>query len=458
MKRFLSFLLPCLLCVPWFSSFAAADGGKPNFLIFLADDLGWNDVGFHGSKIKTPNLDRLAAEGLMLEQHYVAPLCSPTRTGLMTGRFWSRFGVTNPQNEQALPFGTETIASALKSVGYQTALFGKWHLGSLPEQGPNKFGFDRSYGSLAGGVGPYDHHYKKGPFTQTWHRDCKLVEEEGHVTDLIAREAVNWVKTLNDRPFLLYVPFTAVHIPIDEPKEWLDKNPQFDDPDMRRYAACATHMDAAVGRILDALRAAGRLDQTLVLFFSDNGGSIGVRNDDLKYPGTYPPGRTTASNTPLRGQKGQLYEGGIRTPAIAWWPKRLKPGKVNVPLHITDWMPTLTRLAGYQPKRNLKWDGQDVWPVLSGDAEQLEARVLYWLGPGRKASAIRLGDWKLIVTGDKQELFNIATDPEEKENVAGTQPEQLTELTKLLARHAARDNDAVVPRTKGAKQAADIQE
>lgn len=150
----------------------------------------------------------------------------------------------------------------------------------------------------------------------------------------------------------------------------------------------------------------------------------------------------------MRGQKGQLYEGGIRTPAIAWWPKHLKPGKINVPLHITDWMPTLTRLAGYQSKRNLKWDGQDVWSVLTGDVEQTELRALYWLGPGRKASALRLGDWKLIVTGDKQELFNIATDPEEKENLAGTKPEELAELKNLLARHAARDNDAVVPRKK----------
>ncbi|MBM4077283.1 MAG: arylsulfatase, partial [Planctomycetes bacterium] len=148
---------------------AAKNTQKPNIVFIMADDLGWGDVGFHGGNAPTPNLDRLVRNGLELTQHYVAPVCSPTRTGLMTGRCWSRFNVTNPQNERALPWDTVTLPRALKVAGYETCLTGKWHLGSLPEQGPNHFGFDHSYGSLAGGVSPWNHRYKQGPFSQTWH-------------------------------------------------------------------------------------------------------------------------------------------------------------------------------------------------------------------------------------------------------------------------------------------------
>ena len=169
---------PCIAAAP-----------KPDIVFIIADDLGWADVAFHGGNAPTPNLDRLRHEGVELTQHYVAPVCSPTRTGLMTGRCWSRFGVTTPQNERALPWDTVTLPRALKAVGYDTCLTGKWHLGSLPEQGPNHFGFDHSYGSLAGGVSPWNHRYKQGPFSVTWHRNEKLIEEEGHVTDLIAAEA-----------------------------------------------------------------------------------------------------------------------------------------------------------------------------------------------------------------------------------------------------------------------------
>ena len=172
----------------------AADGkqsSQPDIVFIMADDLGWADVAFHGGNTPTPHLDRLAREGLELGQHYVAPVCSPTRTGLMTGRCWSRFGVTTPQNELALPADTVTVARALKSVGYTTCLTGKWHLGSLPKWGPNHYGFDHSYGSLAGGVSPWNHRYKKGPYTNTWHRNEKLLEETGHVTDLICNEAVH---------------------------------------------------------------------------------------------------------------------------------------------------------------------------------------------------------------------------------------------------------------------------
>src|SRR5437868_1087498 len=177
-----------------FSAWSATPS-KPNIVFILADDLGYADVAFHGGNAPTPHIDKLAKEGLELTQHYVAPVCSPTRSALLSGRCWSRFNVTNPQSDRAYHWDTVTLPRALKSVGYDTCMTGKWHLGSLPEWGPNHFGFDHSYGSLAGGVGPWNHSYKQGEFAPTWHRNEKLLTEPGHVTDLIASEAVGWIES-----------------------------------------------------------------------------------------------------------------------------------------------------------------------------------------------------------------------------------------------------------------------
>jgi len=190
---------------------------RPNIIFIIADDLGWADVEFHGGNTPTPNLNRLLAEGVELTQHYVAPVCSPTRAGFLTGRYWSRFGITTPINNQGLPFETVTLSKALGDAGYSTALIGKWHLGSKPEWGPNHFGFHDSYGSLAGGIAPYNHKYKKGEFSTTWHRNHELIDEQGHVTDLLTDEAVKWIgektSTKNTNPFFLYLPYLSlIHI------------------------------------------------------------------------------------------------------------------------------------------------------------------------------------------------------------------------------------------------------
>ena len=420
---------------------------KPDIVFIIADDLGWADVAFHGGNAATPNLDRLAREGLELAQHYVAPVCSPTRTGLMTGRCWSRFGVTNPQNERALPWDTVTLPKALKSVGYDTCLTGKWHLGSLPEQGPNHFGFDHSYGSLAGGVSPWNHRYKQGPFTQTWHRNEKLIEESGHVTDLIATEAVTWIESRGAASFFLYVPFTAVHLPIKEPDEWLRRVPDSIKGDVpRHYAACVMHLDDAVGRIVTALEKKGRRDNTLLVFTSDNGGST-VENNDLHYPDdNCPNGKLTGNNKPWRGEKGSLYEGGTRVPTIVSWPGRAKPGKVNSPVQITDWMPTLSSLAGFRSDRDVKWDGTNIEPLLT-DHLALPERSLYAVAPGWRSRSLRLGDWKLIVHDEKSvrkvELFDLAHDPGETNNQADQLTDRVQQLLSKLDAAAARDRDAV---------------
>lgn len=419
-------------------------------VFIMADDLGWADVGFHGGSAPTPNLDRLAREGLELTRHYVAPVCSPTRAGLLTGRFWSRFGVTTPQSERALPWPTVTLPRALKSAGNDTALCGKWHLGSKPEWGPNHFGFDHSYGSLGGGVGPWDHAYKKGPFTATWHRNEALISEEGHVTDLITQEAVKWLEQRpTGKPFFLYLPYTAVHLPVKEPDEWVARAPASISREVaRHYAASITHLDDAVGKILATLEKTGRRSETLVVFTSDNGGSTAENNGQAYPPDDYPSGPLPGNNQPLRGEKGQLYEGGIRVPCVVNWPGVVKPGQYNHPVHICDWMPTLCGLAGWKAETNLLWDGADVWPALMGQSGP-PARLLYWTAPGFRARAVLEGDWKLIVSqgkgkeATKTELFDLAKDPQETRDLAATQPEKVAALQARLQEAAARDKDAV---------------
>ena len=426
---------------------AVAAESHPNIVFILADDLGWADVAFHGGNAPTPHLDRLAREGLELTRHYVAPVCSPTRAGLMTGRAWSRFGVVAPQATRGLPWDTVTLPRVLKAAGYDTGMTGKWHLGSLPEEGPNKFGFDHAHGSLGGGVTPYSHKYKRGKYSDTWHRNGRLIEQTGYVTDLVAAEAVQWIEARGRAPFFLYVPLTAVHLPIREPDEWVARVPASIQGEVaRHYAACIMHLDDAVGRILAALDRTGRRGDTLVVFTSDNGGST-AENNDTTYPDDgCPPGRLPGNNRPWRGEKGSLYEGGTRVPTIVSWPGRAKPGRVDTPIHITDWVPTFAALTRYRPERDLKWDGTNILPVLTAH-QALPDRPLYSVAPGWRARSIQVGTWKVIATGDgaqrKSELYDLASDPGETRNLAGTRPEKLRELLALLEAAATRDRDAL---------------
>jgi arylsulfatase A-like enzyme len=430
----------------------ATETAQPNIVLFLADDLGWADVPWHGSTYKMPHLARLAEQSLRLEAHYVHPVCSPTRTALMTGRYASRFGVTSPQNQRALPWKTVTLASILKSAGYETAITGKWHLGSKPHEGPQKFGFDHGYGSLAGGCGPLDHRYKEGEFTHTWHRNGELINEEGHVTDLITREAVLWLEERgDDKPFFLYVPFTAIHVPILEPERWRELNAHLTDPGQQLRAACASHMDDAIGQILGVLDRKKLRENTLVIFFGDNGAHPPSDNQGGPYPGVYDRVKVGNDNLPFRGHKAGIYEGGIRTPGLASWPGKLAVGEVHAPLHAVDWMPTLCSLVGATPKTDLKWDGMDVWPALMQPTKPLAERTLYTAAPGFRAQAIRHGEWKLIVTreGTKKnkttgdELYNLADDPAESKNVAAMRPDIVAKMKQRLADISRLDRDAV---------------
>ena len=454
LRKSVVLLLAALLLTSHAALHAASPVAKPNVIFIIADDLGWGDVAFHKGNVPTPNLDQLAAEGVELTQHYVYPVCSPTRSALLSGRYATRFGVTTPQNNRAYRWETVTLARALKSIDYDTALMCKWHLGSLPEQGPNHFGFDHSYGSLAGGVSPWNHRYKQGEFSRTWHRNEEFIEETGHVTDLIAAEAIKWIKARGDAPFFLYLPFTAVHLPLREPEEWVARVPAAVQGDVaRHYGASVMHLDDAVGRILAAVDMRGRRGDTIVVFTSDNGGST-VENNDLHYPDdNCPNGKLTGSNRPLRGQKGDVHEGGVRVPTIVSAPGHLKPGKFDGVAHISDWMPTFCALTGYVPEKDLKWDGKNIWPQLTG-AEPGKPRTIYIAAPGFSARMLRVGDWKMIIPNDaakknggteprKVELYDLATDPSENKNLAASMPDRVAELREKLTAVSKADRDAL---------------
>ena len=435
---------------------AAEEAPKPNILLIVADDLGWGDVGWHGSSLKTPNLDRLAKEGVTLDRHYVQPVCSPTRTALLSGRWTSRFGphVLNPTNLRAYPPGTVTLASALKQCGYATYLSGKWHLGSRTEWAPNHYGFDHSYGSLAGAVDPWAHTYREGEYKKTWHRDGVLIDEEGNATELVAKQACEWIRS-GRGPWFIYVPFQAVHIPIDAPEKYKalyadrDCGGNADLADAyRRYGGFVSQMDAKVGEFVAALEETSQRSGTLIVFTSDNGGTPALAN---AYAGQTPPLKVAvSSNLPLRGQKAQLYEGGIRVPAFANWPGRLSPRVLAAPLHAADWTPTLTRLAGWKPEAAPAFDGLDIWPLLTGSVSAPAPRTVYI--PVSNGAAVLRGEWKLIERHKKApELYRITADPYETRNLAASEPERVRELQALLAELRRGDVNELPEDLKGLK-------
>lgn len=423
---------------------------KPNILLVVADDLGWADVGWHGGFGKTPNLDRLVRTGLELDQHYVQPVCTPTRTALMSGRCPGRFGpqALSPSNLRAMPLGTTTLASALKSVGYRTHLAGKWHLGARPEWIPNAYGFDTSYGTLTGAADPWTHKYRKdSPYVDTWHRDGRLFHEEGNATELVAAEALKRITQGGDQPWFMYVPFHAVHSPVDAPAEYkkLYDGVRFHEDDVKhesrlRMAAMVAQLDAKVGAFLEALERTHQRENTLIIFTSDNGGLESLKN---AYVGTVPDSPFNSENDPLRGQKNTLYEGGTRVCAFVNWPGKLKPAKVTAPLYVADWLPTLGGLTGFVPATDLKWDGLDRWKVLTGEDAAPAPRSIYVAHP--QGRSLRHGDWKIIAMNKaKAQLFNLAADPYEKEDLAGKEPQRLQEMRAKLAAEFAKD-DKVMP-------------
>ena len=462
-------LLAAAACLALAAAPLRAVALRPNILFILADDLGWGDVGFHGAKIHTPVLDRLAREGVELTQHYVNPQCSPTRSALLSGRYASRLDNLVAFDARAFPAGTTTLPIALQAAGYATALIGKWHLGSEPGARPwEGQGFDFSFGALTGAVHPYAHTYRAGPLEHTWHRNGERVDQPGtHTTDLLTQEALAWLgRQERSRPWLLYLPFFAPHTPVDAPSEWKARyaDEKFFADEAKnesaiRYAAMISHLDDAIGRVLAAVQARGERERTLVVFVSDNGPVGEPWTTGALYGRPALPSAWLGSAGPLRGRKATTWEGGVRVPAIASWPGTLAPRAATAPTCVVDWFPTFARLAGWSPAADLRWDGQEIWPVLTGAAMPAADRVLYCKYAGGMAF-IRRGDWKLVTLGDtpfsrgqmpgkdrSDQLFNIAEDPNETRDLARAEPQRLAELQRLLVEEMRKDDVGRVHRT-----------
>lgn len=408
-------------------------GSEPPHIVFmLADDLGWGDVGYHGSALATPSIDQLAARGVRLNQFYVQPVCSPTRGSLLTGRYPMRYGlqcgVVRPWARHGLPLEERTLPQALREAGYVTAICGKWHLGHVSsEYLPTRRGFVHQYGHYNGALDYFTHLRDGG---HDWHRNDQPVYDEGYTTKLIAAEAVRQIAFHDkSRPLFLYVPFNAPHTPLQAPQEYIARYAHIQDKQRRIYAAMVTCLDDAVGHIAAALDKHGfPAERTLLFFCSDNGGIPRL-----------------GSNGPLRSGKGTLYEGGVRVPAIAVWPGVLPAGKVvDEPLHIVDIYPTLVRLAGGRLDQQEKpLDGKDAWPTIAAGRPTPHEFILHNVSPFH--GAIRMGDWKLVHNGhvranatepsprEAWELFNIRQDPAEEHDLSEQRSEILERLQNRLA-------------------------
>jgi len=416
----------------------------PNIVLLIADDTGWRDVGYHDSEIKTPNIDRMAREGIVMEQFYACPTCSPTRASILTGRPPSRYGILAPiagRSKLSLPGEYGTLASLLREAGYRTAQIGKWHLGLTPEVGPRMYGFDSSYGYLHGQIDQFTHIYKNGD--RSWHRNEKFIDEQGHATDLIADEAVKLIRqSSSSQPFFLYTAFSVPHYPLQEEDRWIEPYKKSISNESRRlYAASMTHMDDAIGRVLAALEEKNLVSNTLVIFISDNGGQKDWEATSGEYNLRHGPYDVLGDNRPFRGWKGSVYEGGIRVPAVFRWPGKLKARKVDLACHVMDFVPTLAAIAGAKVPPQMQVEGIDIGPALHGDKMQVE-RTIYW-NTGSQL-AVRYGDWKLVHHGNtvnkgKSELYNIARDPYEKNDLAGEKITLTAQMREILAHHRALD-------------------
>ena len=412
---------------------AQADEGtdtRPNILVFLSDDMGWGQPGFNGgTEVATPNMDRLANEGVKLTQFYVQPVCSPTRASLMTGRYAWKNGMelrTENAASNGMLLDERTIAEALRDAGYATWMVGKWHLGQWRQEHlPLQRGFDHHYGFYSARV---DSFTLRRAVILDWHRNGRPVVESGYSTFLLADEAVQLIERHEgNRPFFLYMAFGAVHVPYDAPDEYIVEYLHLSHYKQRAMLAA---MDVAMGQVMDALDRKGVLDNTLIVFLNDNGGLV-----------------EAGENEPYRGLKGSYFEGGIRVPAALRWPGHIPSGsESDALLHVVDLFPTFARLAGAASVAGLPLDGLDAWETIAEGAESPREEVVHSL------DVIRVGDWKLIEQdaqyysweSEALRLYNINEDPYEKTNLADSEAEKIAELRERLAYHRpfARDGEA----------------
>lgn len=411
----------------------ASSLARPNIVLIMADDLGYGDIGCYGNDdTRTPNIDALAASGLRFTDfHSAGPMCTPTRVATLTGLYQQRFG---PKFDSAisgvrdydfgLPLEAVTFAEVLKKEGYATGCFGKWHLGYKPPFFPLNQGFDEFRG-LGSGDGDFFNHIDRSGREDWWHNNVNT-PETGYTTELVTQHSVDFIKRHQDQPFFLYVPHLAIHFPWqgpDDPPHRVKGLDYANDkwgviPDRSKVRphvkAMIEALDQSVGDIVAALKQFSLIDNTLVIFTSDNGGY-------LSYSGGF---ENISSNGPLRAQKGSIYEGGHRVPTIAFWSGRIRPGTTNETAHSIDWLPTFASITGVSIE-NLRFDGFDLTSLLT-KGEALPERMLYW----RKSDAwaVRKGPWKLTYERDQLGLYHLDSDIGETVDLSHSMPERVDNL------------------------------
>ena len=414
---------------------AASAAEKPNIVHIVADDLGWKDVGFNGcTDIKTPHLDKLAAEGAKLTQFYVQPMCTPTRAALMTGRYPFRYGLQTAVIPSVSAYGLDTtewlMPQCLKEAGYKTAIIGKWHLGHADKKWwPRQRGFDYQYGAM---IGELDYFTHEEHHVLDWYRDNQPVREKGYTTQLIGNDAVRLIeKHDTSRPLYLYLAFNAPHTPCQAPQEYIDRHQHIQDPTCRTYAGMVACLDDEIGRVVAALDQKGMRANTLILFHSDNGGTknpmfAGVMADMSKV-------KIPCDNGPYRDGKGSLFEGATRVCAFANWPGHIKAQTVNGLIHAVDIYPTLAALAGASIAKCKPLDGMNVWDTIAEGKPSPRSEFIYNLEPFR--AALRQGDWKLIwrsMLPSSVDLYDLSKDPSEQNNLAAAHPDKVVAMQQQL--------------------------
>lgn len=416
---------------------AAVAGTRPNIIFIMADDLGYADLSCFGRRdFSTPNLDRLAGQGLQFTSAYSnSPVCSATRTALMTGQYQYRLPIgleepLIPARNEGLPAGKPTLASMLKSAGYSTSLIGKWHLGRLPDFGPLQSGYDHFWGFRGPGVDYFNHSDPEDG--DLWDGDQRI-EEVGYITDLLADRTIEQLDDFSksSEPFLISLHFSAPHWPWEGPNDQAEADRissmpghraihHYDGGTLATYAEMVTRMDMQVGRVLAKLKELGLDQNTIIVFTSDNGGE--------RFSDTWP----------FSGRKSEVLEGGIRVPTMMRWPSRIAPGqKTDIPTMTMDWVPTLLAAAGQRAEDlPVEFDGVDI--SASFDGQALPDRALFWRFKHMDQKAVRLGRWKYLHIAGNEFLFDVIADPLERGNLKDREVDVFEDLK---ARFSAWDAD-----------------
>lgn len=410
----------------------------PNILLIFTDDQGYHDVSYYGTEdLQTPHIDQVAEAGMRFDNFYAnCPVCSPTRAALLTGRYQDYVGVPGvirtyeDNNWGYLDPNATLLPEQLKMAGYHTALIGKWHLGLESPNTPVERGFDYFHGWLGDMMDDYWTHRRHG--INYMRLNGREIDPEGHATDLFTDWSVDYIQSQADdnRPFFLYLAYNAPHFPVQPPQEWLDKVKKREegiDDTRAKLVAFIEHMDDGIGKVIAALKESGQYDNTLIIFSSDNGGHL----------------PSQANNGPLRDGKQSMYEGGLKVPTAMSWPGKIPAGSVSDQMNLSmDIYPTLLEVAGLEPKQPI--EGRSFLPVMLGEDAPAEERTLYFTRReggtrygGQSIYAVRKGDWKLLQNSpyEPYELYNLLQDPQEENNLMGSEEEKYRELNKLMMEH-----------------------